>query len=334
MTGWHDVVARVRGLSSRLLGRPALEQLAGSSSISMLATNLSGTSYHEASELSDHTPVSLDRAIRRVAGTHLDIIVDWSGKRVGTLAPVFEDEDRRNLRALLRGIAGHATPEQCVAGLLPTPALPFAALEELAKQTSAASVSATLTAWGNAYGRAIRDEASRESPSLFALQFALDREYARRAGAIARRVGEPLLGYVHTIIDAENAHTALACSAGVVEHDVDALFIEGGCVVTRELARVVAAEKPAVARDRLAAAVAGTALAPLAAPATDDTDCAVLSAQLLHLHRVVRLHPLSLEVVIEYVLALRAEVHDLARIVWGIAVQAPRRAIIAGLVTP
>lgn len=334
MTAWHDVVARVRGLSSRLLGRADLDRLAGSGSLASFASALSGTAYHNVSELAHRDAIDLDRQTRRIAAEHLSIIAQWCGPRVVDLSPLFEDEDRRNLRAVLRGVMGHIAPDTCVAGLLPTPALSRPALDELARQTSLSRLAATLVAWGNPYGAALGPHTNREHPSLFDLQLAVDQTFAERARPVGRRVGDAVGDFVHAIIDTSNALSALACADGIVEHDIDRLFIDGGRLITADLARLAAREKPVVARDRLARAVAGTPLAPLAAPASGDVELAILAAQLQQLRHAIRLHPLSLDVVVEYFLALRAELHDLARIIWGITMQAPRRVIAAGLVTP
>ena len=105
-------------------------------------------------------------------------------------------------------------------------------------------------------------------------------------------------------------------------------------LVTRDEFEHLASLPAAEARARLARLVAGTVLAPLVPEHTTATDEAMLTAQLRELRRTVRLDPLSLGVVLDYVLRLRAELEDLARIIWGITLRVPRRRISAGLVTP
>ena len=127
--------------------------------------------------------------------------------------------------------------------------------------------------------------------------------------------------------------SALAAAAGTLEHEADTLFIAGGDVITPELFRSLATSTEPEARARLSRVVAGTVLAPIAPEGRDDGDAALLTALLRDLHRTVRLDPVSLAVVLEYVLRLRAELQDLSRVIWGIAMQLPRRRIIAKLVT-
>jgi len=331
---WVDVTGRVRGLASRLLGRQVLERLAMSPDLATLARELEATAYDGADSLDPHTPVALERQTRRSAGDRLSVIATWSGDRAEALAPLFEDEDRRNLRALVRGVVGNVAVERRTAGLLPTPSLPNAALEALAKQPRVRDIGAMLASWGNPYGAAILSEAVGTRIDLFALQVAIDRIYAVRMLEKATELGEPVLGFVRTQLDAENALTALAAANGALESRASAHFIEGGKLITRDEFDRLAALPPVEARARLARLVAGTVLAPIAPEHPAGSDEAMLTAQLRELRRTVRLDPLSLGVVLEYVLRLRAELEDLARIIWGITLRVPRRRISAGLVTP
>ena len=333
-TSWVDVTARVRGLASRLLGRQVLEHLAMSPDLATLARELEATAYQAAEAVEARTAISLERQTRRVAGERLATIAEWSGGRSEALAPLFEDEDRRNLRAIVRAIVGNVSAEKRTAGLLPTPSLPNAALEALAKQPRVRDVGALLASWGNPYGAAILAEAVGTRLDLFALQLAIDRTYAARMLDKAEEVGEPVLGFVRAQLDAENASTALAASSGALENHASAHFIEGGKLITREEFEQLAALPAVEARGRLARLVAGTVLAPIAPEHADGSDEAMLTAQIRELRRTVRLDPLSLGVVLEYVLRLRAELEDLARIIWGITLRIPRRRISASLVTP
>ena len=335
MTMWTDVISRVRGISSRLLGRAELERLATSRDLASVAEELAASAYAPAVDR-EHGPcaASIERGTRRIAGDRLTTIANWAGDRAPLLSPIFEDEDRRNLRALSRSIAAQIPVEQRLAGLLPTPALPSPALEQLALATRLRDFAATLTSWGNTYGRVILAESLRPQPDLFLLQLAIDREYASRTQDSALHAGEPLRGYVKLQIDVENARTALAASSGMLEHDPSTLFIAGGDAITPELFHSLATSPENEARARLSRVVAGTVLAPIAPQGRDDGDAALLTALLRDLHRTVRVDPVSLSVVLEYVLRLRAELQDLSRIIWGIAMQLPRRRIISKLVTP
>ena len=333
-TTWGDVIARVRGLASRLIGRAGLERLAASSDFAAFAGGLRMTVYESLANLSAPSGRAFEHETRRVAGDHTRIIASWSGSRIGALAPLFEDEDRRNLRSLARGVVAHAPPDQRVAGLLATPALPNAALEELAHAARLSDLAATLTAWGNSYGPAMMTEAVRKAPNLFALQLAIDREYALRAVRTAPHAGAAMVTYVRLIIDGDNATSALAVASGRVEHDPATLFVPGGELISAALFADLVRLNLEEATARLAPLLAATPLASLVIRPVPSAEVAMLTAMLRDLRRVVRRDPLSIAAVLEYVLALRAELHDLARIIWGIALDVPRTRVAAGLVTP
>jgi vacuolar-type H+-ATPase subunit C/Vma6 len=311
-----------------------MERLAMSHSLDELVKSLDSTVYASAATLAPVRPERVERETRRVAGDRVAIISTWCGDRAELLAPLFDDEDRRSLRTIVRSVAAHAPAEQCAAGLLPTPALPVAALDDLAHRDRLRDIAAALTAWGNPYGAAMMTESLRETPDLFALQLAIDRAYANRAVPIASRVGDPIEWYVHMLIDAENARAALAVADHAVERDATSLFIAGGDLIPVELFADLARREPNDARAKLARVFGGTVLAPVVNGSGDERYGAPLTAMLRHLRRVVRVDPLSLATVLHYVLELRAELQDLARIIWGIALQVPRRRLITKLVTP
>ena len=335
MTGWEDVITRVRGLSSRLVGRATLKTLSGSPDLTAMLHGLAATPYAAIPEAAAADTAVFERATRRVAADHLHIIVAWCGTRVALLVPLFEDEDRRNLCAITRAIAAGSPLDQRTAGLLPTPSLPLAALDELARQPRVRDVAAMLTSWGNPYGSAMTSESLRPTPDLFALQLAIDRQYFRRARQAAGDAGKHLQSYVEQQVDAENLRAAFAVVKHSVEREPAELFVEGGTLLSREEYGRLCTDQPSDAHVRIERLVAGTPLAPLAAlDRHSDVDGELLAAMISGLRRTVRMEPLSLAVLLDYVLRLRAEIHDIARIVWGITLRTPRSRIEAGLVTP
>ena len=98
-------------------------------------------------------------AVRRKAAARMRLLARWAGGRDAVLAVVFEEEDRRSLRALLRGAVQGARAEERLEDLIPTPLLPERALAELARQARPAAIAALLTAWQNPYGPALLQQA-------------------------------------------------------------------------------------------------------------------------------------------------------------------------------
>lgn len=327
---WEDLDARARGLATHLLGPAALAALAAAPDLPTLAAALRRLGY--AVPEGAASAAALEVAVRRMAGARLGVLARWAGRRTALLAVVFEDEDRRSLRALVRGALAQAPAEARLAGLVPTPALPERALQELARQASPGAVAALLTAWRHPYGPALRGPAAAAQPDPWALELALDRTFATRAVRAARR-SRALLEYVRETIDLENAYTALALAGEERELSPRDTFLPGGARLDRAaFAAAAAAGTPAAAGRRLARALAGAPFAPaFDAHATDPVrlEDAVLRLRLRALERAMRTAPLGPAPVLAYALRLRAETVALRRIIWGVALGAPPEALAA-----
>jgi len=332
---WGDLIARARGLGTHLLTTPQLAALARAPDLAALADGLRRHGYPMGEET--RSPADLEVAVRRVAGAQLGVLGRWAGRRGETLAVLFEDEDRRSLRALLRGAVAGAPAEERVAGLLPTGALPAPALAELAHQTTPAAVAAVLTAWGNPYGSALLPEAGAAQPDLLKLEVRVNRTFAARALRAARHAGHrsPLVEHVRETIDLENAATALVLAAGDRDVIPKDLFLAGGRRVTiAAFEQAIGAGEGPAAAHRLAAAFAGTLIAgALEGSGADPAglERALLRARIVMRRRAARDAPLGPAPVLLYALRLRAQLLDLQRIIWGVALGAP--AVAASLVS-
>jgi vacuolar-type H+-ATPase subunit C/Vma6 len=276
--------------------------------------------------------------VRRQAAARLQTLARWSGPRSAALAVVFEDEDRRSLRTILRGIAQHASPEARLAGLLPTPALPERVLQELARQPSPAGVASLLMLWKNPYGPPLREEAARAEPDLLELEVCVNRTFAARSLRGARRGGRRgvLLWYVRQAIDVENALSALMLAGEDTAARATGVYLPGGAALSRpRFEAAVRTGASALAAQNLSAAFAGT---PLARPFADaavgaaDIERLVLGARIANLRQRALHEPLGPAPILHFALRIRAEVLDLRHIIWGIALAAPRPALEKDLV--
>ena len=331
---WEDLDARARGLATHLLGRAELQTLAQAPDRAALTDALRGHGY----PLDEGAPTAaaLELALRRVAAVRLRVLARWSGVRAEALAVVFEDEDRRSLRALLRGAVQGVNADARLAGLIPTPTLPERVLRELAQRDKPAGIAALLTAWGNPYGSALLPAASAAQPDLFRLELIVGRTFAARALRAAGRTG-PLAAHVRETIDVENAFSALGLAVEGKDVTPKDAFLPGGQRVT-----IAAFEVAAAAADfeqairRLAEAFAGTALARAFEGRAGDPaslEAAVLRARVRAQMQAMRLEPLGPAPLLAYALRLRAEMEDLRRIIWGVALGAPRATLAGDLVT-
>jgi vacuolar-type H+-ATPase subunit C/Vma6 len=242
---------------------------------------------------------------------------------------VFEDEDRRSLRAILRGAVHGSPAERRLAGLVPTPALPERALQELARAPTAAAVATLLAAWRHPYAAPLAPAIATTQPDLFALELSLARAFADRTVRAALRAGDAgLLRFARETIDLENALSAVVLTVegkDVVPKDV---FLPGGARVSIVAFEEAAAlGEPGAAGARLAVALGDSPIATVLRRAARDPaslEDDLLRARLHLLARRVRQAPLGALPVLWFGLRLRARVVDLRRIVWAVTLGAPR----------
>lgn len=336
MAQWEDLATRARGLATHLLGRAELNGLARAPDLDALAESLGAMGFLLAE--GPATPEVLDLAVRRMAGARLQVLAAWGRERNALLAVVFEDEDRRSLRALLRGAVRGAPSDERLAGLIPTPGLPERALAELAGQPTPGAIATLLTVWGSAYGPVLLPDAAAARPDLLTLEYRLNSLFVSRAlrGARAAR-SRGLVEFVRETVDIENACTALVFAGAEPDTPPQRAFVDGGRRLSLEAFRhAVAAQEVGDAARRLATAFGSDPLATVFSHAAADP--AAIEATILR-HRIAaqgasaRRNPAGVASVLHYLLRLRAEVFDLRRVIWGVMLRAPRVTIATALVS-
>jgi len=325
---WPDVVARSRGLGSRLLSRARLAALADGDLAGLAAAlNLEPRTGHGAAGRVSWGPAELDRAIARRGAGLLGLLARWCGERAGVLDLVFGDEDRRSVRALLRG-AGAGS-------LVPTPQLPLRALDVLAEQRGPAEVASLLAAWGHPYGAVLLPAAARPEPDLAGLEASLSRAFLVRARAGARRGDRDLREAVVMEADLHNA-TALWTQAGQPVEG-EAVFVEGGRRLDLTLLRGLWGQDRGALARALGRAFADT---PFAAVLGDpdlagaDLVRGLRGARLRQARQAARLRPLGTAPVLLLAERIRAEQHDLRALAWGPELGRSPASLRALLVTP
>jgi vacuolar-type H+-ATPase subunit C/Vma6 len=225
-----------------------------------------------------------------------------------------------------------------MSGLMPTADLSERALQTLASQPTMADVVRMLVMWRHPLGFALVETVSGTRPSLFEAEVQLQRAYAARALERAREGGPNLLEYVRQVIDVMNAWSALLHFPERDEAIGDLVFVEGGRWIDRAtfddlLAQSTIQETRALLAETLQQS-------PVGRPFADDSqdfaalETALLRAQIGEQSQAARQHPDGAAPVILFALELRAEVLNLRRIVWGIALQAPSAMVEANMVMP
>jgi len=330
-----DINTRARGLRTHLLPTSDLERLARATSLLALQRELSGLGYVRSD--APATAMSLERAVRRHAADQMGILDRWCmDERRAALAVILEDEDRRSIQAILRGAQQGTATEVRMAGLIPTTSLPERALLTLAGQPTPTDVIRMLALWNHPLGIPLVAAASGPHPSLFEIEVELQRAFARRASARAHQGGSQLVEYVEQVVDVMNTWSALL---HFVERDpaiVDMTFVEGGRWISRDVFhKLMTLETRPQVEKRLAWELRKSALGNAFQGEIEDLaqlEGTMLRAQIDWQNRAVRVDPSGAAPIIGFAIELRAEVVNLRRIIWGVALEAPAALIQAEMV--
>ena len=103
--GWEELIARVCGRAAHLVGRRRLIELARAGDLVRMVSLLEEAYGSSLGVAPGSTPLQTELAVRRAAAFHLATLARWSRRHPDLLTPFFLDEDRRSVRALLRGAA-------------------------------------------------------------------------------------------------------------------------------------------------------------------------------------------------------------------------------------
>lgn len=328
--------ARARGLGRHLFPRAELEQLAGAPDLPTLVRRL-GRSPQLALPIEEPaTAARIEHAVRQTAARHLALLAKWEGA-TPALTVFYAAQDRRALRAMLRGAIQGAPSDARLAGLLPTPQLPERALVLLAHQPSPRKIAAHLVVLRHPYAQRLSPVCAAAHPALLDLELALVRAFADSIGAAARTGDANLVAFVRERVDVCNMQMALLFVAGPRDVDGATCFVEGGRWLTRRDFALACAEKTrAGAAARLAHALAGSPLSSLDPSVRDHArlEHTALVVALAHQRAAARLDPLGSAPLLVFLLRLEAQSLDLLRVAWGAALGAPAELVRPELVTP
>ncbi|HSN26792.1 MAG TPA: V-type ATPase subunit, partial [Kofleriaceae bacterium] len=279
------LVARARGLGTRLLSAELLAEIDAATDPAPVFARAGLPAVPDEVDVAAHDRIARDAAILARWSTELGDAPARRHRTRAPLAPLWLDEDRRSLRAIIRGLAAHTAPRRRLAGTMPTPNLPPPVLAELAEQTDLHGIARVLEEHDHPYAAVV---AGKQLDPL-SLELALGRCF----GDLARPRDRAMRAYVRQAIDAENAEAALLIAArgkGVTD-----AFVRGGELIDRRTFDGACRDLVDEARARLAEALEST---PLAAALFDAAPGAVADAtlrwQLATQAKLRRLEPLSL----------------------------------------
>jgi vacuolar-type H+-ATPase subunit C/Vma6 len=322
------LVARARGLATHLFSRSVLISALEAPDLDALTRRLEERGMPLVSR--PVTVAELELAARRWAARELARLARWVPGDTALAEAIFGDEDRRSVRAMIRGAASGAPPEKRLAGLIPTPRLPERLLGELARQSSAAHVASLLVAWGHPLGSPLLEATGGTEPDLAAVERALLRGAVDALRARAMRWGSGLRTWTREAIDLANARTVVGIAARDDEPQLEHVLLEGGGIPVAAFGPAVASESRADAA-RLVADLLPPG--PLAAAFRDHAsslsllDDALLAARVGAHRHAVRLDPLGPEPVLLYALRLRAQVMLIRQAIWRLSLGIPLPAL-------
>ena len=321
------LVARSRGISTRLLSRQSLEVLADADDLDAFARSLTRVVPQLKSIATPVDIFALERAVADTAYRHLDTLSHWREQTAGILDMFAASQDRHSLRALLRGAAAGAPPSARLRGTLPTASLRQPALTRIATASSTADVVREIGLLDHPDARRLLPLVQASQVDLFAVDAALLVGVAERATQAAVGADQPARDFVHLVIDAGNVQNAMLLAAESADVILANMFVPGGRWLS-EQAFVTAARtnQPERALTVLAAALAASPLAsamPMVASETAALDRWLLVATLRHLTRAARLDPLSTAPLLRVMLMIDAQSRDLRALAWGAEMRTP-----------
>ena len=331
------LVARARGLATHLVSRQALESLAEAEDLASITRGLTRLGAVDSVAEADDV-FAAERAISRTAVRQLHTLRRWQERLPGVLDVFFALEDRRSLRALLRGAAEGAPADVRLASLMPTPTLPETVLSHLARQPSASEVAALLAAAGHSGARELVTWARTPRPDLLAIDVVLMRACAVQMSAVAERGDSVLRAFVRSVIDLGNAQNALLLAADHRDVDVTSVFVPGGRWLSPSaFVSAAGAVSQKAALTVLAAATAGSPLASWLSTAVGHLellDRAFFLDALNRLTRSARLDPLGSAPVLRTALLIATQSRDLRALAWGAVLGTPPTLRKQQLLTP
>jgi len=332
------LVARSRGVGTHLLSRKALESLADTADLSAFTRGLArlGSNFEPIGDAPDLE--AIERAAGRTAAAHMRTLLRWQKRRPGVLDVFIADQERRSLRALLRGALQGAPASARIAGLLPTPGLPVAVLAELAKQASPSAVVAHLVVLRHPDSGRLLPLVAKAQPEIFPIEVALLRGLAARAIAAAKPGDSTLREFVRERIDLGNVQNAMLLAGGPKDVDPGDAFVGGGRWLSEEqFATAAAATSRHACLARVTSALAGSPLAGMLPVVADDItsmERTFLANLMQRLAREARMQPLGSAPLLRVLLRIEAQSRDVRALAWGATLGTPPSMRKQCLVTP
>lgn len=326
-------------MKSRLLSRQELDALSEAGNMRALIAALAKTPYRrplEAALVHLAGREAVLRAVRDDLETTLASIRQFyrgdAADKVGIVLRVY---DVRNVKALLRGLSSHATPDEIRSSLLPVGELSGDVLSELAQAANPRVAIDLLASMALPFAAPLlRLRAERPGATTLEMELRLDQWYFQQAfDTLQEEADETLLAALHLEADLINLLSILrlasmpeeqeALQKALGAEELERLFVGPGRIPANLLVRAASQETVHEVVDLLEQTAYA---APLAAGMDAYRQTGRLSSferqlyrfRLVRLARLIARHPLGIGVVLGYLAVKTNEVNDLRWIANGI----------------
>lgn len=326
-------------MKARLLPRQELDDLSDAGNLRALIAALAKTPYRRPLEAALVHLVGREAVLRTVRDdletTLARVRRFYRGQAAIKVGIVLRVYDIRNLRALLRGLSSHATPDDIRAALLPVGELSSDVLSDLAQAANPRAAIDHLASMALPFAAPLlRLRAERPGATTQEMELRLDQWYFQHAfDAVQEPADETLLAALRLEADLINLQTVLRLAAMPEEQktlpeqvgadEIDRLFVGPGRIPFALLVRAAGREAVDEAVEVLQPTAFG---APLSAGLDGYRRTGRLSSferqlyrfRLTSFARLIARHPLGIGVVLGYLALKTNEVNNLRWITNGI----------------
>jgi len=209
--------ARIRALKSRLLSRKQLDSLAGEDHLTGLIAALIKTTYRKPIETAltrtsgfDCISEALHHDLLNALGKVSGFFDEQAGEMVGIILRRY---DIHNLKAILRGLSRHVSPDEILSTTIPVGELTSSILAELARSPDPRAAIDTLAMMGIVFAQPLlRLRAEHPGAGTAEMELALDRWYFQESYQYleeARKAGKNLMDAIQLEADLINLNTML-----------------------------------------------------------------------------------------------------------------------------
>ena len=339
--------ARVRGMSSHLLGADLYPALVESGGLEAFSNRLSEVPlYRQLFERERMAGAGLN--VRGAEVTLLAAYVEDVGKvrKISGGAPrelidlYLSRFDLHNVRTLVRGIVGKRISAEIVNSTIPLGSFTSAELEELSQADTVQELVSTLVTWGVPFGDILRKAVKGRDleEEILAFEVALDGAYFPWAVESARSVkgGEDLVEALSAEVDLRNIITLLKLARQGAEADQSMpMIVGGGGLTDRQLAELAAATElkgalDIVARTRYSVALSSIEIASARQVAGVEREVERLLMR--NFSKLFRKDPLGFCTILGYLWRRHAEYTDLRLVAHGLAFGLPMSSVRSQLV--